>query len=81
MTDEIQLLIGGEESLNLQDVCKITGITMSKLYELLRYDLFPNPIRIGRKNFWKKSDIEAYLESKKINASEPKPEKNKTADE
>jgi predicted DNA-binding transcriptional regulator AlpA len=42
---------------------------------------FPRPIKIGITVLWKKSDIEAYLESKKVNVSKPKPEKNEAADE
>jgi predicted DNA-binding transcriptional regulator AlpA len=42
---------------------------------------FPSPSKVGHKLLWKRSDIEAYLESKKVNASGPKPEKNETANE
>jgi predicted DNA-binding transcriptional regulator AlpA len=70
----------GEEVVDVIGVYKLTGIRDYKLYELLRWGSFPKPSKVGNKNFWKKSDIAAYLESKKVNASEPKPEKDDTAD-
>ena len=42
-------------------IAQITGYNLNKVYELLRYNLFPEPIRLKNKNFWKRSEIEEYL--------------------
>ncbi len=54
-----------------------TLLTMKELSELLKVDRmtitrwvrvkpdFPKPIKIERKNLWKRSEIEAYIESQK----------------
>jgi predicted DNA-binding transcriptional regulator AlpA len=78
---KISILINGEEFLDVDNVLELTALNYTKLYELLRYSIFPKPIRMKNRNLWKKSDIEAYLESKKVNVSEPKPEKNEAVDE
>jgi predicted DNA-binding transcriptional regulator AlpA len=60
--------IDGEEVLDIKEVSEITGLNLNKIYELLRYDLFPKPLRLKNKNFWKLSEIEAYKESKRKSA-------------
>ena len=58
---KISILINGEEFLDVDNVLKLTTLNYTKLYELLRYNVFPKPVSIKNKNFWKKSEIEAYL--------------------
>ncbi len=59
---EIKTTIDGAEVIDIAEVSRITGYyNLNKLYELLRYKLFPEPIKIGHKNFWKRSEIEKYL--------------------
>lgn len=44
-----------------------TGLSRSSIYELMDRDLFPRPIRIGRRAVaWRESDIEAWLASRPI---------------
>jgi predicted DNA-binding transcriptional regulator AlpA len=65
-----------EKFLESKDICKQLKIGTTTLFNWRNRYNFPAPIKVGRKLLWKKSDIEAYLESKKVNASESKPEKN-----
>lgn len=58
---EIKTTIDGAEVIDIAEVSQITGYNLNKLYELLRYKLFPEPIKIKNKNLWKKSEIEEYL--------------------
>jgi predicted DNA-binding transcriptional regulator AlpA len=60
---KISVQIDGEDVLDIKDVSEITGLNLNKIYELLRYDRFPKPIVVKNKNFWKKAEIEAYMES------------------
>ena len=46
---------------------ELTGLSRSSIYELMELDLFPRPIRIGRRAVaWRESDIEAWLASRPI---------------
>lgn len=46
---------------------EITGLSCSSIYELMDHNLFPRPIRIGRRAVaWRESDIEAWLASRPI---------------
>jgi prophage regulatory protein len=41
-----------------------TGLKRSPLYELIRRNQFPAPIKIGRSSFWVESDIDAWIEQR-----------------
>jgi predicted DNA-binding transcriptional regulator AlpA len=61
-------MVGGKMELNGVDVldtintCAVINICTTKLYELIKKNLLPEPIRVGRKNFWKRSDVERYMQ-------------------
>lgn len=48
---EIKTTIDGAEVVDITEVSQITGYNLNKLYELLRYNLFPEPVRVKNKNF------------------------------
>ena len=73
--------LGGEKFIDTINTCQLLKVCVSKLQTMVKEGKLPNPSSVGRKNFWKKSDIEAYIESKKVGSLEPKTEKNDTADE
>jgi predicted DNA-binding transcriptional regulator AlpA len=81
LKNEIVYICGWRRSYNTKGVSVLIGCHRVALQYLVKLDVFSKPIRLGNKNFWKKSDIEAYIESKKVNASEPKPEQNEAANE
>ena len=62
---EIKTTIDGAEVVDITEVSQITGYNLNKLYELLRYNLFPEPVRVKNKNFWKRSEIEEYIAKNK----------------
>jgi predicted DNA-binding transcriptional regulator AlpA len=73
---KLTTLLDGEEALDTSKVLELLGCHRVTLHDMVRSGLFPKPASINNRNFWKKSDIEAYLESKKVNASKPKAEKD-----
>ncbi len=62
---KITVQADGETVYDVEELRKITGLNINKIYELLRYERFPLPIKVRNKNFWKKSDIDNYLETKR----------------
>jgi predicted DNA-binding transcriptional regulator AlpA len=60
---KISVQIDGEDVLDIKDVSEMTGLNLNKIYELLRYDRFPKPLVVKNKNFWKRAEIESYIES------------------
>jgi prophage regulatory protein len=46
-----------------EEITKKLGISRKTLDNWVKKGLFPSPIKIGRRIFWKESEIEAYLES------------------
>jgi prophage regulatory protein len=38
------------------------GIKRTALYELIKHDQFPAPIKIGRSSFWVESEIDSWIE-------------------
>lgn len=62
--------IDDNEYLELEEVLKMTGMKQASLYEKVRYHCFPQPEKkqieikfLRKRNLWKKSDIENYIES------------------
>jgi prophage regulatory protein len=41
-----------------------TGIGRSALYELIKRDQFPAPIKIGRSSFWVESQVDKWIEQR-----------------
>ncbi len=52
-----------EKLLNLREVCELTGLGKSTIYELMQVDRFPRPIRIGfRAVRWRQADLRGFIE-------------------
>jgi len=47
--------------LNMKEVIKIVGIKKSTLYNLIKKDKFPKPIKIGNLSRWRLSDIQNWI--------------------
>jgi len=56
------LAIDGEEVLDAFEICRILRIGMEKLNLLIKDDILPPSFIVARKNFWKRSTVEEYLE-------------------
>lgn len=50
--------------LTIEQVCEVTGLAQSTIYQLVESEDFPKPVKIGRKNFWRESSLIAYLDKK-----------------
>lgn len=50
----------------LKDV--LGGVSRSTLDRMIQRGQFPKPLKIGRLNVWKSTDIQAWLDSQKMGA-------------
>ncbi len=50
--------------LRLPGVKDKTGLKRSPIYELIKRDKFPAPIKIGRSSFWVESEIDSWIEQR-----------------
>jgi prophage regulatory protein len=50
--------------LSIDQVCEVTGLSSSTIYELVKRGDFPRPIKIGGKNGWRESTLIAFLDRK-----------------
>ena len=65
-----------EEVVYIADIIAKFRVSRKTIYNWIATDLtFPKPYKIGLKLLWKKSDIEAYIESKKVSSPESATEK------
>ena len=53
-----------EAMIQMNELLKLFKVSRGTVYEWMRGD-FPKPIKIGHKNFWKRSEIEEYIERTK----------------
>ena len=40
------------------------GFKHSAIYELIKRDQFPSPIKIGRSSFWIESEVDSWIEQR-----------------
>jgi len=52
-----------EKMIETKDIAEAFGVARQTIHVWLKSTDFPRPSKIGHKNFWKKSEIEAYIES------------------
>lgn len=41
------------------------GISRKTVYDWMAKNGFPSPFKIGGKNYWKKSEVEAYIQAQR----------------
>jgi predicted DNA-binding transcriptional regulator AlpA len=46
------------------ELCVYLGISVAHLYRMMKKDVFPRPVKIGRMNKWNKIHVEKFLFSK-----------------
>ena len=60
------MLFDNEETVDVKDLMKLCKVTRRTVYKWIESEpKFPKPYKVGLKLFWKKSEIELYLESTK----------------
>jgi excisionase family DNA binding protein len=52
-----------EKHLSAEEIIEKLGISRKTLDNWIEKGQFPKPFKIGRRIFWKESEIEEYLES------------------
>ena len=48
--------------LNIGDLLRVVKISRALVYKLLDQKKFPRPIKLGSRSFWKRSDIDKWIE-------------------
>lgn len=64
MTETIKSEIHGYLLLEVNDVCRKVKFSKTTLYELIKNDGFPKPIKVGAKSVWVEAEIDAWIEAK-----------------
>ena len=49
--------------LRLPEVIALTGISKAAIYKQMKQGKFPTPKRVGRSALWRRSDVQAWIES------------------
>ncbi|HCI5121953.1 TPA: AlpA family phage regulatory protein [Klebsiella pneumoniae] len=57
-----------DQFVNMAYITSLTGLTDKWFYKLIKDDVFPKPIKMGRSSRWLKSEVEARLQER-INQS------------
>ena len=55
--------IDNEEYLTQEEVEKLIGLKQTALNTLVRFGHFPAPLKLEIRKLWKRSEVEAYIES------------------
>ncbi|CAK9883728.1 TPA: AlpA family transcriptional regulator [Klebsiella pneumoniae] len=57
-----------DQFVNMAYITSLTGLTDKWFYKLIKDDVFPKPIKMGRSSRWLKSEVESWLQER-INQS------------
>lgn len=57
-----------DQFVNMAFITSLTGLTDKWFYKLIKDDVFPKSIKMGRSSRWLKSEVEAWLQER-INQS------------
>ncbi len=51
--------------IRLKEVCEITGLSRSSIYEAMKNSVFPRSVSIGKRSVaWRSTDISDWVESR-----------------
>jgi len=62
MTSKPSLL--EDQFINMAFITRLTGLTDKWFYKLIKDGEFPKPTKFGRSSRWRKSEVEAWLQSR-----------------
>lgn len=57
-----------DQFVNMAFITSLTGLTDKWFYKLIKDEVFPKPIKMGRSSRWLKSEVDAWLQER-INQS------------
>ena len=57
-----------DQFVNMAFITSLTGLTDKWFYKLIKDEVFPKPIKMGRSSRWLKSEVENWLQER-INQS------------
>ncbi|ADV47071.1 helix-turn-helix transcriptional regulator [Nitratifractor salsuginis] len=49
--------------LNIKQVSEKTSLGQTKIYEMIKLNEFPPPVKLGRSRRWRESDIDRWIAS------------------
>lgn len=52
---------GQHKLLDLDDLMRKTKMSKTTLYDLIKNDQFPQPIKVRRRSYWVESEIDAWI--------------------
>ena len=52
-----------ERLMRISDVCRTTGFSRSHIYALMKLNVAPHPVKLGRARRWRHSDIQKFIAS------------------
>jgi len=53
--------------LKIEEVMQQVGMGKTKIYELLQFEEFPQPVKLGRFSRWSQLEVQAWIEEQKKN--------------
>ena len=59
----MKIIFENEEYLSIEDVEKLVNQKSPTIDVKVRYGVFPKPIKLPVVKFWKRTEIESYIES------------------
>lgn len=55
-----------DKLLTIQQVADVLQVGQASIYARISEEIFPRPVKLGRSNRWKTSDINKYIKSLKL---------------
>lgn len=53
--------------IKIEEVMQQVGMGKTKIYELLQFEEFPQPVKLGRFSRWSQLEVQAWIEEQKKN--------------
>lgn len=53
--------------IKIEEVMLQVGMGKTKIYELLQFEEFPEPVKLGRFSRWSQLEVQAWIETQKEN--------------
>ncbi|WP_338341893.1 MULTISPECIES: helix-turn-helix transcriptional regulator [unclassified Shinella] len=51
--------------IDISEVCRLVGLQRSKLYQMIRADALPKPIKLGGASRWSLIEINAWMSARR----------------
>lgn len=72
----MKIVIDDVEYMTLEEVQEMLSTNKTSVYEKMRYNCFPKPLKLKARSLWKRSEIEAYAANSGAGAAPANPPAN-----